>query len=51
MSDILLKILQRKAIEVQERSSAISLARVRAIAADADAPRGFGEAENRTPTL
>ena len=48
MSDILQKILQRKAIEVQERSSAISLARVRAIAADADAPRGFGEALEQT---
>lgn len=48
MSDILQKILQRKAIEVQERSSAISLARVRAIAADADSPRGFGEALEQT---
>lgn len=44
MSDILQQILRRKAEEVIERSSLISLARVRAVAADADPPRGFGEA-------
>ncbi len=44
MSDILQQILQRKAEEVRDRSSSISLARVRSLAADADTPRGFGEA-------
>ena len=44
MTDILQQILARKAAEVRERSSSISLARVKAVAADADAPRGFGEA-------
>ncbi len=44
MSDILQQILRRKAEEVRERSAMISLARVRCVAADADPPRGFGEA-------
>lgn len=44
MSDILQQILRRKAEEVEARASTISLNRVKAVAADADAPRGFGEA-------
>lgn len=44
MSDILQQILRRKAEEIRERSAMISLSRVRSVAADADPPRGFGEA-------
>lgn len=44
MNDILQQILRRKTEEVRERSGMISLARVRSVATDADAPRGFGEA-------
>lgn len=47
MSDILQQILRRKGEEIRDRSSMISLARVKAVAADADAPRGFGEAIER----
>lgn len=41
MSDILQKILQRKAVEVQQRSLQCSLAEIKSRAADSDAPRGF----------
>lgn len=44
MSDILQQILRRKAEEIHQRSAMISLSRVRSVAADADPPRGFGEA-------
>jgi indole-3-glycerol phosphate synthase len=44
MNDILQQILRRKTEEVRARSGSISLTRVRSVAADADAPRGFGEA-------
>ena len=44
MTDILRKILRRKAEEVHARSSARPLAQMRVLAAAADPPRGFGEA-------
>jgi len=44
MTDILRNILRRKAEEVHARSSARPLAQMRALAAAADPPRGFGEA-------
>jgi indole-3-glycerol phosphate synthase len=44
MSDILQRILSRKIEEIRERSARVGLAEVRAAAADADTPRGFGEA-------
>ncbi len=47
MSDILQQILRRKAEEVEARAGAISLNRVKAVAMDAEAPRGFGEAVER----
>ena len=43
MTDILRKILRRKAEEVHARSSARPLAQMRVLAAAADPPRGFGE--------
>lgn len=48
MTDILRRILRRKAEEVHARSNARPLAQMRALAAAADAPRGFGEAIEQT---
>jgi indole-3-glycerol phosphate synthase len=44
MSDILNRILARKAVEIQERIARTSLAEISARAADAPAPRGFVDA-------
>jgi len=44
MNDILQQILGRKAEEIRERSARINLSLVKAAAAAAETPRGFGEA-------
>lgn len=44
MTDILQRILARKGEEVRERAARLPLSELRARAAAADAPRGFGEA-------
>ncbi len=44
MTDILQRILARKGEEVRERAARTPLSELRARAADADPPRGFGEA-------
>ncbi len=48
MSDILQKILARKAEEVRERAARMSLAELRARCADLPMPRGFADALRRT---